>query len=181
MVDVALGANTLRDLHRHLAEQLTGYRFFEVTTTILLLLLGITLIIAGVGLIRESRWGAMLTMVCAGVMILLQILVLIYELSVIHPYLKRYLLNEGWGFMEDPEGYISGRKMRTIISIITFISHASVNLGYLLTAGRSRFGGPRPLDLGEEEQYSPTEAPRERAREPEPPRRDRYRRRDEEW
>ncbi len=72
-------------LDREVARAVPGYRAYQVSTSLLGLLLSVALLLSGIGLLNLRRWGRSLALVWAVLMILMEIGTTTFHLLVLSP------------------------------------------------------------------------------------------------
>jgi hypothetical protein len=170
------GPNPVAQLMERLNKECPGYQFVEGGRSVGVLVLGIVLIAAAIGLLQMQSWARWTTVAYAALAIPLHVGYLGYELAVVMPATQRIQstlqMGGGFGAPQNP-GQQAGQQAGTAFGVVAAagisILHAGANLVVmLLPAVGAAFAGRRPRrrrdydedDSGEEADEDEDDRPR---------------------
>lgn len=112
--------NPLAGMIDHLNRTVPGYQVVEIGSRLLVMLLGLLLVVAGIGLLGGQSWARWLSVFYALLMIPLQLGYLVYELGLVVPAVqlweKQLAQRQGFGGMQGPQA--AGQQVGTIVGIV---------------------------------------------------------------
>jgi hypothetical protein len=174
------GPNPVAQLFDQLNKECPGYQVVEVGRSVGVLVLGVVLIAAAIGLLQMQSWGRWVTVAYAALAIPLHVGYLGYEMGVVLPATQRataamqmQMAPGAFGAQQNP-GQQAGTAVGVVSAAGISVLHAAANLVVMLLpgvgaafAGRPRRRRRRDYDEdeeGEDEEDEPPRRPRRRAR-----------------
>jgi hypothetical protein len=142
------GPNPVAQLLNYLNKECPGYQFVEVGRSVGILVLGVVLIAAAIGLLQMQSWGRWVTVAYAALAIPLHVGYLGYEMGVVLPATQRFTATMqggpgGFGAQQNP-GQQAGTAVGIVLAAGIAVVHAAANvIVMLLPAVGAAFAGPR--------------------------------------
>jgi hypothetical protein len=156
------GPDQLGELVKFLNKECPGYLVMEVGRSTGVMVLGLVLVLAGVGLLYLQSWARWTTIAYAVLAILLHLIYGVYETAVVVPARTRFQATHVVPFGQmPPPGYQEGQQVGAMVGvwgvIILAVVHGAANLIVLLLPGVGAAFAGRGTRRRREEEYEEDE------------------------